>query len=115
MAYSIPRENISAYLAGALSVVAGTPVNLCDSRGDCTDERFTLKDVPQRVDLSEVTRGIAHYHGLHESLVVPSFNNDQNYHSATLHVGGRVRVPRSTLSVTRHGHRVWVDITPLVR
>lgn len=112
MSYTTPHKSIPAYLAGELSLVAGAPVNICDSRGDGTDERFTLKNVPPHVDLCEISRGIARYHRLDERLVVPFFN-DANYHTATLHGGDRERIPRAILNVTRCEDRVWVDITPL--
>ena len=108
----MPHECISDYLARALSMATRTSMSLCDSRGANTDGCFTLKDVPEGVDLSAIPGHIAHYHGVDETLVSASGVNDSNRHVATLHAGGRIRMPHSTISVTRDGRRVLVNIAP---
>ncbi|MEK6824252.1 MAG: hypothetical protein AABX12_03670 [Nanoarchaeota archaeon] len=115
MTYTPARECISAYVASALSMAAGTSVSLCDSRGASTDEFFTLRGVPEGMGLGTISNHIADYHGLDRSLVSPSATNDAHDHKSILHVGGRIRIPHASIKVTRQGHRVLVDIASVAK
>lgn len=107
------QDYIPTYVAGELSALAGSSVGLCDSRGEGTNERFTLRDVPETLGFETISRTIAQGHGFEDTALVPSSTNDPTHYSAILHAGGRTRQPYASLSVTRRGHRVWVDISPL--
>lgn len=101
---------VSRYVAAALSLVVGSQVSLGDKRGPPRADRFELTDVPEHVDLSEIPYSVAQYSSIDRCMVESSASRGKNEHAATMFAGGRGRMPHSSITVSRDGTRVLVDI-----